>query len=92
MAQVVILRPLSTGDRFRTQACPCDLRWTGATGRRFPREISVLLVTNHSTNILYLLFIVILLNQLLLERKAGEVWDISEESNAISDIGDFSTK
>jgi hypothetical protein len=45
----------------------------------------------YSTNILYLLFIVILLNHVLLERKAGETWDISKEGNAISDNGDYMT-
>lgn len=40
----------------------------------------------HLKNIFYLLFIVILLNHSLLERKAGEAWDISKESNAIFDL------
>jgi hypothetical protein len=35
---------------------------------------------------------VTLLNQLLLGRKADEVWDISKESNAIYDIGDYLTE
>ena len=46
----------------------------------------------HSTNILYLLFIVILLDHVLLERKAGEAWDISKESIVISNIGDYLTE
>jgi hypothetical protein len=76
MGQGVILRPLSAGDRSFVFG-PVHMRFA-MDGRHwdvFPSGNFGSPCHYHSTNMLYLLFIVILQNNVLLERKAGEAWD-----------------